>query len=301
MSRLDEWLGRAPLKAEIDELEDELERQRERYEAESERRKEAVSARQRAQETVNRLEDRIAQLEGELARVDEDERTLEPRRRETIRGDRIEAVIDRIRSLRSDPESILTASVEPGSVPDDVESLLGERAQLLREAAPCLLVCDDAGIVSVALESPIEPTVEPTWADRPRLEREWFRPHGTHLVALVRADLFALGRYDGTERVDYVGFESDVKGAHSKGGFSQARFERIRDGQIDDHLDAARASIEDVREDEPLYLVGQRDAIGELAEELDADATSTVDATGSPESALGDAVYSFWTTELVVL
>ncbi len=306
MSRLDEWLGRAPLKERIAELESELERQRERYEAETERRREAVRERQNAQETVNRLEDRIAQLEGELERDAAADRSLEFRRRKTLHGERATAVIDRLCSLRSDPESVLTASVEPGAVPAPVESILGERARLVADAAPCLVVADDAGIVSVALDSPLEPAVEPTWADRPQLDRGWFRPRGPHLLALVRADLFAMGRYDGTERTDYVGFESDVKGAHSKGGFSQGRFERIREGQIDDHLERCRDAIVDGRREpseEPLYLVGQRDAIDELAGDLDVgpDATAAVDATGDPEDALEDAVHSFWATELLVV
>jgi len=87
------------------------------------------------------------------------------------------------------------------------------------------------------------PDVDAAWRDRFALEREWFLPTGRHAVALVRTDLFALGVYEDDERVDYRGFESDVKGSHSKGGFSQARFERIRDGQIDDHLERCRDAL----------------------------------------------------------
>lgn len=306
MSRLDEWLGRAPLQERIEELESELERQRKRYEAESERRKEAVRERQNAEEEINRLEDRIAQLEGELDRREDDADRLEYRRRETLRGDRLDDVIGRLRSLRSSPESVLTASVEPGAVPDAVESTLGERARLAADAAPCLVVADDAGLVSVALDGPLGPDVGPSWSDRAELEPAWFRPEGASLLALVRADLFAIGRYEGTDRREYAGFESDVKGTHSKGGFSQARFERIREGQIDDHVAQARAAIEEVRADAeavPLYLVGQRDVIDELARDLNPgpEAVATADATGDPEAALEDARRSFWTTELLVL
>ena len=326
MFDLDELLGRAELKDRIDELEDEVERLENRYEAEAERRAEASTARQEAEEQVNRLEDRIAQLEGELDRVGEDETGLEFRRREELRGGRLEAILDRLRSVRTDAEGALTAVLEDG---DDVrdglggdlaglEDVLDDRVALLEDAAPCLCCVDDAGLVSVALEPPVLPAdgdLDSGWDDRFHLEREWFLPAGRYALALVRTDLFALGIYEGDERVDYRGFESDVKGSHSKGGFSQARFERIRNEQIDDHLDRCRDALAErvgataggtgdgAEPIDRLFLVGQRGVVDALVDEsdLEPDATAAVDATGDPKPALEDARHSFWTTELVVL
>ncbi|ELY59685.1 hypothetical protein C491_04936 [Natronococcus amylolyticus DSM 10524] len=302
---IDELLGRAPLKARIDELEEENERLRERYEAESERRADAATARQEAEEQQNRLEDRIAQLEGELERVEADDAGPTIRRRVDLRGARLEDVLERLQSIRTAPEGALTASLEaeiPGSVREDLSDVLGERTALLEDAAPCLCCVDDAGLVSVALDSPVRPSLEPTWDDRFDLEREWFLPTGRHALALVRADLFALGTYEDDERVDYRGFESDVKGNHSKGGFSQARFERIRDDQIDDHLERCREALAE-READRLYVVGQRGVVDTLVEEANPEpaATAAVDATGDPKPALEDAYRSFWTTTLTVI
>lgn len=302
---LDELLGRAPLKARIDELEEENERLRERYEAESERRADAATARQEAEEQQNRLEDRIAQLEGELERVEADDGGPTVRRRVDLRGARLEDVLDRLRSIRTAPEGALTASIGdelPGSVREDLSDVLDERLALLEDAAPCLCCVDDAGLVSVALDSPVHPSLEPTWDDRFDLEREWFLPTGRHALALVRADLFALGVYEDDERVDYRGFDSDVKGNHSKGGFSQARFERIRDDQIDDHLERCREALAE-RDADRLYVVGQRGVVDALVEEagIEPEATAAVDATGDPKPALEDAYRSFWTTTLTVI
>ena len=297
---IDELLGRASLKERIDELEEENERLRKRFEAESERRSEAVTARQEAEERQNRLEDRIAQLEGELERLDDDGPSVECRRRERLRGRRLAEVVERLESFRTGPEGALTAMID-GAVPDAVaEAVDDERTALVSEAAPCLVCVDDASLISLALDPPVTPDLEATWSDRFELEREWFLPTGRHAVALVRADLFALGIYDGDERVEYEGFESDVKGSHSKGGFSQARFERIRDDQIDDHIRRSREALEEADVDR-LYLVGQRGVVDAVAEEVDPDATAAVDATGKPEDALADAVRSFWTVGLRVL
>ncbi|MFC4543964.1 Vms1/Ankzf1 family peptidyl-tRNA hydrolase [Halosolutus amylolyticus] len=306
---LDELLGRASLKERIDDLEEENERLRKRYEAESDRRADAATDRQEAEAEVNRLEDRIAQLEGELDRVEAADSGPTVRRREHLRGPRLAEVLDRLASVRTGPEGALTAAIGeagPNTVRDDLEDVLGDRVALVDDAAPCLCCVDDAGLVSATLDPPVQPDRDPTWDDRFALEREWFLPTGRYAFALVRADLFAAGVYRGDDRVDYRGFESDVKGSHSKGGFSQARFERIRDEQIDAHLDRCRealtATVEDAGTDR-LYLVGQRGVVETLAAEaaLDPDATAAVDATGDPESALSDAHRSFWTTELRVL
>ena len=315
---IDELLGRASLKARIDELEEENERLRRRFEAESERRSTAVTARQEAEREQNRLEDRIAQLEGELERREneragsaDDSTSVEPRRRDWIRGERLRAVLDRLESVRTGPEGALTAVVSTEEVdvqrlPGDLTDVLGAQPTVLEDRSPCVVCADDANLLSVVLSPPVPPTataasgVELEWSDRFHLEREWFLPQGRFTLALVRADLFALGVYDGSDRVDYHGFESDVKGNHSKGGFSQGRFERIREGQIADHLERSREALA-TRADGPLYLAGQQEAVDRLVDRVDPAATAAVDATGEPKSALDDAFRSFFTTELVVL
>ncbi|SDK03760.1 Vms1/Ankzf1 family peptidyl-tRNA hydrolase [Natronorubrum texcoconense] len=315
---LDELLGRASLKDRIDELEEENERLQSRYEAESERRADAATARQDAEEQVNRLEDRIAQLEGELEQVDDDGDSLAVRRRERLRGSRLADVVDRLTSVRTGPEGALTAVLGADDTVDDLQDefdldlqdVLGDRTGLVDEAVPCLLCVDDAGLVAVTLEPPVDLAdvtfgngdSRVTWADRFALEEAWLLPTGRYALALVRTDLFALGVYEGDERVDYRGFESDVKGSHSKGGFSQARFERIRDDQIDDHLERCTEALADY-DVERLFVVGQRGVVDTLVEEsgLDVAGTAAVDATGDPKPALEDAHRSFWTTDLRVL
>jgi len=294
---LDELLGRAALKDRIDELEAEKESLENRLEAESDRRADAVSARQDAEERVNRLEDRVTELEDRVERAGGDEGGLDFRGVEQVRGDRLAEVLSRLDSVDTDAEGALTAMVDD-EVPDAVREALDDRATLVDRAAPCLVCADDAGLVSVALDPPLAPEPFASWGDGFRLDREWFLPTGEFSLALVRADLFALGEYDGRERVATKTFESDVKSRHSKGGFSQARFERLRDEQIADHLDRCRAALAD-RDADRLVLAGDRRVVDEL--DADAAATAAVDATGDPEDALDEAFYDVWTTTLVRL
>jgi hypothetical protein len=289
---LDRLLGREALNERIEELEEELHHTERELEGERERRGEAVTDRQRADERVNRLEDRVAELEG---RLDASEQTfeLDYRRRESLGGGRLDAVLSRLESVESDPEGVLSAYVD-GDVPEAVADGLGDQTPLVRRAAPCLVYTDDAGLFAAALAPPVAPDPFCEWADGFRVNRSWFEPTGRHTVAVVRADVFALGVYVDGERVDFEGFTSDVMGDHSKGGFSQARFERIRDGQIDDHLERCREALEGV--DGPRYLTGERVVLTEF-EDL-ATVTRPVDATGKPEAALDEAVHELWTTWL---
>jgi peptide subunit release factor 1 (eRF1) len=294
---LDWLLGRAELKERIEELEAEVESLESQLGAEETRRAEAVEDRQAAQERANRLEDRIADLEGQLDSAREGERVVEFRDAVDLRGDRLAAVLARIESVRTGPEDALSAMVD-GSTPEPIRELLGERAALVNRAEPCLAYVDDAGIVSVAIEPALPPATFTEWSDRFRLDREWFLPEGRFGLALVRSDLFAVGSYDGDERVDFEGFTSDLKGEHSKGGYSQSRFERRRDEQIEEHLANCRSVLAE-RGPDRLIVVGERTVITEFAGI--ADQVATVDATGDPEAALDDAFESCVTTTLYLL
>ncbi|WP_336002060.1 Vms1/Ankzf1 family peptidyl-tRNA hydrolase [Halorientalis halophila] len=291
---LDELLGRAALKDRIEELEEAKRHLERQLEAEQERRAEAVSARQEAQQRANRLDDRIADLEGTVERLESDSQHVDYRRRERLNGERLDAVLDRLESVATDPEGALTAYVDD-EPPAEVREAFGDRSPLVTDAAPCLAVTDDAGLVSAALSVPVSPEPFVDWADGFAFDRSWFRPRGEFTLALVRSDLFAMGEYLGAERTAFHGFDSELKSQHSKGGFSQSRFERLRDEQIDSHVDRCLEALAE-RTTDPLYVVGERTVLGEFSEV--ADVTATVDATGNPEPALEDAFRDFWTVRL---
>lgn len=296
---LDRLLGREELQERIEELEEERDRLQSQLTAEEDRRREAVSARQEAQERVNRLEDKIAELEDRMDRLQEGtDPDLTVRGRESIRGERLETVLDRLRSVRAGSEGALSAMVA-GEPPAPVRDAFGDRIGLVRRVEPALVYRDDAGLVSAALVPPLPPDPFHEWADQFRIETGWFRPTGRFAFGLVRADTFALGVYEANERVDFDGFTSDVMDDHSKGGFSQARFERRRDEQVDAHLERCRDALTEHIDVDRTILVGARGAVEQLADTADHVAGS--DATGSPEAALDDAFRDFWTVRMVLL
>jgi|AntRauTorcE11898_2_1112593.scaffolds.fasta_scaffold01328_6 peptide subunit release factor 1 (eRF1) len=302
---LDALLGRAELKERIEELTEEKHHLERQLEAESERRADAVSDRQAAEKRVNQLEDKITELED---RVDRSETATETatdrsvRGTESLRGGRLAEILDRLRSFKTGPEGALSAVIEgeDASLPDSVSDVAGDCGPLVRGVAPTIYYTDDAGLISVALRPPLLPEAFVDWNDSFRVDEAWFRPTGTLVFGVVRADVFAVGVYEGTERLDYAGFESNVKSDHSKGGFSQDRFERIRNEQIDDHLDEARERLTDkidAVDPDRVILTGEQSILTQL-DDL-ADHTASTDAGGKPEAALDHAFSDFWTTRLV--
>ena len=281
---IDDLLGRTELKERIEALREERDSYKARYDAEQERRAEATSARQAAEKRVNRLEDRIAELEDRVERAETSDEDRGFARVDQLAAGEREAVLERFRSVESGPETLLTTMVED---PDDaVRAAFGDDAPLVARVAPCLALTDDHGIVRAALDPPFPPAPFVEWGDRFRLDASWFDPPDRHAVALVRADRFALGVYESGERVALTTLTADVEENHSKGGFSQSRYERRRDAQISEHHDDALAALADV--DAPLVLTGDRASLDALSE-VDAVSTCAVDASGDPEDALASA------------
>ena len=294
---LDRLLGRTRLQARIVELEEQLHHTERQLEAEQERRREAVADRQEADHRVNRLEDRIAGLEGRLEHSSASDRSgVRTPEGETLEGEALEAVLGRLESVESDPEGLLSAYVD-AEVPATLREHLPESAARIEACAPCLVFLDDANVVGCAIAPPVPPEPFVRWSDRFRIDRAWFEPREPHAVALVRTDTFALGEYRGRERVAFDGFQSEVMNDHSKGGFSQARFERLRDEQVDAHLERCQKALRAT--DVPLYLTGDRVSLARLEDH--AAVTAPVDATGAPEDALDRAVHSFWQSRLWAL
>ncbi|ERH11815.1 MAG: hypothetical protein J07HB67_00826 [halophilic archaeon J07HB67] len=295
---IDRLLGRAELKAELETLREERDSLAAQLDAESDRRREAVRDRQAAEERVNRLETRVETLEDRIETLEGDaDETTTDRGHERLARDRLGEVLDRLRSVETGREGALSAAVDD-TLPEAVVDALGTRASAARRAAPAVIYHDDAGLVSVALTPPIHPAPFHEWADGFRVDDDWFRPTGRFGFGLVRSDTFAAGVYEATERLSFEGFRSDVTSEHDKGGFSQARFERRREEEIDAHLDRVETALADL-ETERLILVGESTALSRLS--TDATHTATADATGADEAALDDAFRDFWTTELTLL
>ncbi len=296
---LDSLLGRAELKDEIEDLESQLaalESELDSLESElaatDRRRKEAIRDAQVAQEERNTLEDRIEQLTDELDRArDSTEVTL--RGRDRYGRTRMRSLFETLSSVETPAEGAYTAMLPDGDSAA-VREHFGDRSALVMQAAPCLCLFDRDGVIELALEPPVHPDAFERWDTHFHLDPTWFLPTGAFSFAVVRSDLFAIGRYDGESLAYIDGFESDVMGRHSKGGFSQARFERRREEQIERHLKESRDRLAQTELADRVVLAGSQDALDRL--DVEADMRVPVDASGPPRDALDQAFDEVWTT-----
>jgi peptide subunit release factor 1 (eRF1) len=290
---LDDLLGKTALKDRIEELEEEVESLEEQLAAEERRRKEAVTDKQEADRRVNRLEDKVEELRDRLDKEGKGEEGTEFRVAKAVRDSTLADVLDLLESSESGEEALTTVyAAEGDTFPDEFEAEttgLFRRVELERGL---VAFGDDAGIVRAALVPPL--AVDETRVDHGSsfaLDRSLFELPEPYAVVVVRSDEYAGGVYDG-ERVAFSSLSSDVKSKHSKGGFSQSRFERGHDEAVKEHIRDAVEEFEETvagHEPERVFVTGESRVVSRFAEEVGVDAPvleRTADATGSGEELL---------------
>ncbi|MDY6780663.1 MAG: Vms1/Ankzf1 family peptidyl-tRNA hydrolase [Halobacteria archaeon] len=136
-------------------------------------------------------------------------------------------------------------------------------------------------------------------------------PHSTSGGGTVeRGDGFRVrARPDGeTDRVAVSHHSSNVKSKHSKGGFSQSRFERLREEQVEEHIDESVEEFEEMLENseteaEFTVVCGESNVVERFSDRLGTELrveTRAVDARGEKEELLRAGFERFWRTRLHV-
>ena len=290
----DDVLGKTELKERIEELEEEVDSLEQRLEAEERRRKNAVTEKQEAHERANRMESKVQELEDRLERAEEDEQDASFRVAKTVRGYVLSDVLELLESAQSGDDALTTVSVAPDDrVPDEFGTETTAALQRVESKTGFVAFGDDTGIVRAALVPPLE--VEETRVEhgsRFALDRDLFELPETHAVAVVRSDEYAGGVYSDGERVAYTSLSSEVKSKHSKGGYSQGRFERARDEEVKKHVREAAEEFETMltkHDFKHVFVAGDSRLASDFVDEVSVRvpvSKRTTDATGSGESFL---------------
>lgn len=290
---LDDLLGKTALKDRIEKLEDEVQSLEKQLTAEERRRKEAVTDKQEADRRVNELEDKVEELRDRLEKAGGDEEGADFRVARAVRDSTLADVLDLLESSKSGEESLTTVyATEGDTVPDEFEAETTGLLRHLESDRGLVAFGDDVGVVRAAVVPPLEVgenRVE--HGSSFALDRSLFELPEPYAVAVVRSDEYAGGVYDG-ERVAFSSLSSDVKSKHSKGGFSQSRFERGHDEAVKEHIrDAAEEFEETVGGYGPerVFVAGESRMVSRFAEEVNLDTPvveRTADATGSGEELL---------------
>lgn len=273
---LDDFLGKTELRDRIQELEDEVKNLEKRLESAERKRKDAVTDKQEADRRVNKLETKVEELKDKLEREKQQEDTkVDFRLAEAVRGWRLDSVLSLFRTIEANNEDLTTVAVAPGDRhPNEFEPETDALFRGIESKTGTVCLGDDTEVLRVALAPPVR--IEETYVSHgPRFDipRDAFDLGGTHAVAVVRSNEYAGGVYTGddTERVEFSSNSTDLKSKHSKGGFSQGRFERARDEEVKRHVRDSVESFESMvtaYELDSVFVAGESRVADNFAEEL---------------------------------
>ena len=252
------------LEKQISELEEEKESWQNRFESEKERRKELSRKKQEAEEELNRLKDRLRNGEDE-AEVEEEKVEAQSSEFESIGFGKAKNILKKLDSMESAEKDLVTV-YSPETV-DDLEDLRGLKNSISGEQFSEIKDLD--GFVAF-LDQDVGNTVlkmAPFFDSKFVLEEffdiadllEFIRSE--KYWAVVSAGETKVFREENGEYEEVESIKSRVDREHSKGGFSQGRFERKRDEQIESHVEQVEEALQDYGN---VYLLGDERLCKEL-------------------------------------
>ncbi|MFT4892983.1 MAG: hypothetical protein ACI8Z7_000774 [Candidatus Nanohaloarchaea archaeon] len=239
----------------IEELEDEKDSWRQRFEAEKERRSKLSREKQEAEEERNKLkEKRETSDSGEEVSEGSESRGFED-----LTFDEARSVLRRIGAFESEGDELVTVYCREeledisdlrtlkNSIPKEKYSVLEGKKSFTAFSDPIL------GVFMLKMN--------PFFSDRVSVsdsfmvedlldfigkEKYWC------LVSAGETEIFREenGEYEQVERI-----KNRVNSEHKKGGFSQGRFERKREEQIDQHVEQVQEALENYEE---VFLIGEK-------------------------------------------
>ncbi|MCJ7450348.1 MAG: hypothetical protein MUP58_01265 [Candidatus Nanohaloarchaeota archaeon QJJ-9] len=252
--------GKKRLEKKIEELEDRLEKAekekeqlREKSEREEKRAKEAITRRQELEKNINRKEDKIKELEDKLEK-DEPIKETEPETK-IVNVSEAKNVLKNLKKLEFGSKKALTR--------------FRKKTKLFREKGGEVVFIDPT-LVQKAIYTPI--SLEKGEYREEKFEVDRLEEMIDRRYCLVHASIGGSGTalIDKKELKDSKIVKADIKSKHKKGGYSQKRFDRVREKQLDEHVDKLAGGVEELLEKgfEDILVSGNSKAIEKLEERL---------------------------------
>lgn len=241
------------LENQVEKLKEEKESYKNRFEKSDEKRSELARKKQEAEKKINKLEDKLESVKSE----DNIKKTENRRTWSLSELDEVENYISRLSTYSNDRESVVSFYKRSGFSETEKEYFddLSSKELGRNESVICFF---DSPLISVFLKS------RKFFRHRFNVGEEFdFEPIKTFIetnktwVVLRAGDSMIIEEENG-EIISVENIKDRINRQHSKGGFSQKRFERKREEQIEEHLDRVKSKLEDSSE-EQIFLVGEEE------------------------------------------
>ncbi|WP_414836398.1 Vms1/Ankzf1 family peptidyl-tRNA hydrolase [Candidatus Nanohalococcus occultus] len=271
------------LENKIERLEEQKQRAEKRFEAEKERRSELSAEKQEAEKQLKKLRQKLDQAN--KTSVEEKDFT-ETKEKQLLTVEQVKNGLDKLESVKSSENDLLTV-YSPGKISEidryrDLKNSAAKQTVEGFEGLDSFVGFTDELFFSVLIES--RPFFSSEWHSSDGFDteklREFIEEEKTWVIAAAGKTRIVKEENGEIEEVEEVKTRVDRK--HTQGGFSQGRFERKREEQIENHLKA----VKEVLETEDPYVVGERS----LAKKLPGKYLGGFDDNLS----LVDGLYSFW-------
>lgn len=243
------------LNAKIKELEDENRKLSLLLTKKDEITKKTVAARQEVDTSLNEAKHQIRSLENEMANLrKETQGELNFRFSTTFSKNRIEDLLFLLDSMQSKTAALLTIYLskddDPGSIPSDIASHIPAPERALIEKIDSqtgkIIFYDTDGMIKLVL-IPVFPILRSAFYLERHFDLEPLKNSfktGKTLIVNAHAGETFIGIVENEILVEHDVIRSSVMGKHSKGGWSQKRFQSLVEEDVKHHAGKVRAALD---------------------------------------------------------
>lgn len=285
-------------KQKIQELEQELDKK-------EQKRKKAITDKQKAYEKRNKLQDKVNELTDKIETTQQsntNQSTYDVKKQTIADTNNIRNLYTNLKNYQMD--SCLSLKVTTnGKIPEYFKNeLTTQQLSFIQQNKPGILYIDTEKIMQLFIKPPIFPQ-EPIESESSTfyIKNDWLlKENEEYAFILARSDMFISKIYNSDSETNYNSFTTNIERNHSKGGFSQSRFENRRNEQIDEHISKINEELQKLQNQvDTVILTGDEQIINKFKN--DVSYTNVTDASEEPKKALNKSYADFWSVEIFKL
>lgn len=254
------------LETKLEEKQEKIRKLQNMLEAEKKRRSKLAKEKQDAEEKLNRLKDKIEGIKS----TENAETNVESDTKVNFEGldfADLKDSLEKLGTVKSQEKDLITVysprKLSEHSQITDIKNSIPEKilSPLMDKKSLILFYTDNLGLSCFKVNSFYREDlrIEDKFLVNPLID---FMDTEKYWTLISRGDSKVFKEENGTIN-EIENFKNRVNRQHGKGGFSQGRFERKRDEQIQSHLQNVKTGLKEL-DSENLYILGEKDLCSSL-------------------------------------